>query len=245
MNERLITYLDGVFSTYEDSQAIKELKEELLNNLQEKLVDFKNQGYDDEAAYSRTIDSIGDISEIIETISAKTRELLEMVERDFSNIDLRDADLKRVKVHDGRFNDSTLKGADFSGSDLTNSSFKSTALNNVRFDGANLTGAQIFMSDLRGASFKSCVLDNADFSGSDLSGVSFDNQTFMGTIFDKALLKGTSFKNAVFRNVSFRNVIDVKKANFDGATMDKLTYAYLKGNNANLTNVTVISEFPG
>lgn len=240
MNERLIEYLDGVFSPYEDSQAIKELKEELLNNLQEKLVDFKNQGYDDETAYSRTIDSIGDTSELIATISAKTGELLEMVERDFSNIDLRDADLKRVKVHDGKFNDSTLKGTDFSGSDLTNSSFNSSELSNVRFDGANLTSAKIIISSLKGATFKSCVLDNTDFSGSDLSGVYFDNQTFMGTIFDKALLKGTSFKNAVFRNVSFRRVIDVKKANFDGATMDKLTYAHLKGNNANLTNVTVI-----
>jgi hypothetical protein len=78
MNERLIKYLDGAFSPYEDSQAIKELKEELLNNLQEKLVDFKKQGYDDEAAYSKTIASIGDISEIIKTISAKTRELLEV-----------------------------------------------------------------------------------------------------------------------------------------------------------------------
>jgi BTB/POZ domain-containing protein KCTD9 len=33
---------------------------------------------------------------------------------------------------------------------------------------------------------------------------------------------------------------DTKKAIFDGVTMDKLTYAVLKGNGANLTNVTVI-----
>jgi hypothetical protein len=31
-----------------------------------------------------------------------------------------------------------------------------------------------------------------------------------------------------------------KKAIFDGAAMDKLTYAILKGNKANLTNVTII-----
>ena len=33
---------------------------------------------------------------------------------------------------------------------------------------------------------------------------------------------------------------DAKKAIFDGATMDKLTYSVLKGSNANLANVTVI-----
>ena len=40
--------------------------------------------------------------------------------------------------------------------------------------------------------------------------------------------KGISFKDAVLRNVSFKNVF-VKEAVFDGATMDKLTYAVLKG----------------
>ena len=122
MNERLIEYLDGLFSPYEDSQTSRELKEELLNNLQDKLVDFKNQGYDDETAYHKTIVSIGDISEILETMPSKGGDLVEMVEKDFSDTDLQDYDLKRVRIHNGQFNDSTLKGADFSGSDLTNSS---------------------------------------------------------------------------------------------------------------------------
>ena len=98
------------------------------------------------------------------------------------------------------------------------------------------------MSDLRNSSFKNCVLDNTNFSSSDLSGICFDNLTFNNTIFDKSMLTGTSFKNAVFRNVSFKTSFktNVKKAIFDGATMDKLTYAVLKGAKANLTDVTVI-----
>ena len=242
MNERLIEYLDGVFSPYEDSQTSRELKEELFHNLQDKLVDFKNQGYDEETAYHKTIVSIGDISEILETMPPKGGDLVEMIEKDFSDTDLRDYDLKRVRIHDGQFNDSTLKGADFSGSDLTNSSFIDSELSNVKFDGANLTGVRISMSDLRGVSFNGCVLDNADFNGSDLSGVRFDNQTLVGTIFDEAILKGTSFRNTVLRNVSFKEVIDVKKAIFDSATMDRYTYAFLKGKNVNLSNVTLISN---
>jgi hypothetical protein len=42
----------------------------------------------------------------------------------------------------------------------------------------------------------------------------------------------------VLRNVSSQNA-DVRKAVFDGAAMDKLTYAVLKGYGAKLTNVTV------
>ena len=45
MNEKLRRYLDGVFSPYEDLHGIKELKEELLNDLQEKMSDFKKQGH--------------------------------------------------------------------------------------------------------------------------------------------------------------------------------------------------------
>ena len=239
MNEKLMKYLDGVFSPYEDSRVIKELKEELLNDLQEKLSDLKNQGYDDETAFSMTIDSIGDIKEIIGSISAETKELKQMVRKDFSAINLQNSDLKGVTVHDGKFNYSALKGSDFSGSDLRNSSFKSSDLNNVKFDGSDLTGAKFVMSNLRDASFKNCILDNTEFGSSNLSGVCFDNLTFTGTNFNKSALTGTSFKNAVFRNISFKNS-DLKKAIFDGATMDKLTYAVLKGSKANLTNVTVI-----
>jgi BTB/POZ domain-containing protein KCTD9 len=238
MNEKLSRYLDGLFAPYEDSHAVKDLKEELLHNLEEKYRDLKNQGHDDETAYRMTIGSIGDFSEIMESISAKTKELFQLVRMNLSASDLRNADLAGVAIHDGKFDASDMRGTDFSGSDLTNSSFKHSALNGVRFDGANLTGAKFHTSDLRNASFTGCVLENTSFRGTELSGVSFDNQTLLGTIFDDAALKGTTFRNAVLRNVSFKT--EVKKAIFDGATMDKLTYAILKGYGANLTNVTVI-----
>jgi len=81
-------------------------------------------------------------------------------------------------------------------------------------------------------------MDHTNFNSSDLSGVCFGNQIFRGTIFKHTGLKGTSFRNATFYNVSFKT--DVKKAVFDGAKMDKLTYALLKGYKANLKNVTLI-----
>ncbi|KUO49999.1 MAG: low-complexity protein [Desulfitibacter sp. BRH_c19] len=261
MNEKLMKYLDGVFAPYQDLYTVEGLKEELHVNLQEKVRDLKNQGYDDEAALRMTIDSVGDIEEIIESITDKTRELRQTVKRDLSTSNLQDSDLKGIAVQDGKFDMSDLRGSDFSNSDLVNASFKCSNLRNVRFDGADLTGARLNMSDLRNVSFngadltgakiimcnlkdstfKNCVLNNTDFSSSDLSGICFENQTLNGTIFDKAGLAGTSFRNAVLRNVSFRNVPkkSILKAIFDGSTMDKLTYAALKGYNANLTNVTV------
>jgi uncharacterized protein YjbI with pentapeptide repeats len=238
MNEKLTRYLDGLFAPYEATHAVDELKEELLHDLDEKFHDLKNQGLNDETAYQMTIGSIGDISEIMESISVKTKELLQLVRKNFIATDLRNADLTGVAVHDGKFDSSDLRSTDFSGSDLTNSSFKFSDLNGVRFDGANISGAKFLTSDLRNASFTGCIMENTSFRAAVLSGVSFDNQTFIGTIFDNAELKGTTFRNAVFRNVSFKT--DVKKVVFDGAKMDKLTYVVLKGYGANLKNVTIV-----
>jgi uncharacterized protein YjbI with pentapeptide repeats len=88
------------------------------------------------------------------------------------------------------------------------------------------------------------TLEGTIFEKAGLNGTSFENSvlrnvSFEGNIFGNAGLNGTSFKNSVLQNVSFRNA-KVHKAIFDGATMDKLTYAALKGYGAKLTNVTVI-----
>ncbi len=240
MNDKLSRYLDGLFAAYEDTSAVNELKEELAHDLDEKYRDLKNQGYDDETAYRMTIDSIGDISEIMESISAKTKELLQLVRKNYSATDLSHADLKRVAVPDGKFNASDLHGADFSGSDLTNCSFRFSELRNVRFDGANLSKAKFLTSDLRNASFTGCVLNNTSFRGAILSGVSFDHLSLFGTNFDYASLDKTSFRNATLRDVSFKT--DVRKTIFEGATMDGITFNELKGRGANLTDVKVNNE---
>ena len=187
--------------------------------------------------YNKAIDSLGEVSEVVESITAKTTELQQTVGMDFSKSNLQNSDLREVRARDQKFNYCHLAGSDFSRSDLSGASFKCSNLANARFDGVNLTRAKLVKSHLRGASFQDAVLDGTDFSYSDLSGVNFGGQRFRGTVFDYSGLKGTSFKNAVFENVSFKT--DVRKALFEGAVMDKLTYA-LKGFKANLAGVTVV-----
>jgi uncharacterized protein YjbI with pentapeptide repeats len=84
-----------------------------------------------------------------------------------------------------------------------------------------------------------------------MRGLCLDGQTFIGVKFDMASLNEASFKGATFKNVSFLAAITwytwskkhyraIKTINFEGATMDKLTYATLKGLDADLSKVTVI-----
>ncbi|MDY0395106.1 pentapeptide repeat-containing protein [Virgibacillus halophilus] len=64
-------------------------------------------------------------------------------------------------------------------------------------------------------------------------------EVFNQTIFETSSLKRASFRNATLNNVQFR-LSDVKKIDFDGTIMDKLTYNFLKGSKAELNNVTLI-----
>jgi len=238
MSGKLETYLNEVFAPYEELSQMRELKEELLHDLRERLTDLQTNGHSEEEAFHMTIDSIGDISEMVENITAQTRQLQQIVGMDFSKSNLQNSDFKEIAVHDGKFNYSNLQGSDFSFSDLTNSSFKCSNMERTLFHCANLTRAQFVKSDLKGATFKDCLFDGTVFRFSELGGVCFDGQRFVGAVFDYSGLRKTSFRGAHFLHVSFKT--DVKKAIFDGATMDKATYALLRSYKADLSNVTVI-----
>lgn len=71
----------------------------------------------------------------------------------------------------------------------------------------------------------------------------------IGVMFDKSAMNDVSFRGATLKNVSFTLPFSIKNkfylafktVCFDGATMDKLTYAALKGLwVADLSKVTVI-----
>jgi uncharacterized protein YjbI with pentapeptide repeats len=72
--------------------------------------------------------------------------------------------------------------------------------------------------------------------------------TFIGVKFDRSTLNEVTFNGATLRNVSFipafaltnKYYRAIKTIRFDGASMDKLTYAALKGLGVDLSKVTVI-----
>ena len=59
MNDKLDTYVDGVFAPYEGAKSVSELKADLLADLHERFRELKAEGKDDATAFELTIDSIG------------------------------------------------------------------------------------------------------------------------------------------------------------------------------------------
>ena len=125
--------------------------------------------------------------------------------------------------------------------------FSKAGLAGAQFIGVKLTDVNFKYTDLRKTTFESCTFLGVDFHYSDLRGMRLDGQTFIGVTIDLPALKDVSFQGATLKNVSFRpvGIWSLKRAiqsmNFDGARMDKLTYAALKGLGADVSKATVLS----
>jgi uncharacterized protein YjbI with pentapeptide repeats len=176
----------------------------------------------------------------------------------FSGADLTGSSFKASDVVEANFDGANLTDCNFYTSDLTDASFKKAILVRTEFSTSELSGAKFIdvklvdvkltTTDLRKTVFENCTFSGVDFKYCDMRGLCLDGSSFIGVKFDGVTLNEATFKGATLRNVSFRtafaltnkNYRALKTINFDGATMDKLTYAALKGFGVDLSNVTVI-----
>jgi len=178
---------------------------------------------------------------------------------DFAGADLTGSSFEACDAHEAHFNGANLTDCIFSVTDLANASFcksvlvrtdfNKSSLVGTKFTNVELTDVKLTMTDLKKTIFENCIFNGVDFKYSDLRGMHFDGHTFIGVQFDKSALNDVSFMGATLKNVSFRLPFSVtnksyrafKTVCFDGAIMDKLTYAGLKGLwVVDLSKVTVI-----
>jgi uncharacterized protein YjbI with pentapeptide repeats len=174
---------------------------------------------------------------------------------DFSNADLTGGRFKSSDMAQANFDGANLTDAVMTTSELSGSTFRRTrlvrtdfsmsGLHDVRFADAALTDVAFRKTDLRKTVFERCTFTGVDFTYSDLRGLKFDGASFTGVKFDRAALEGVSMRGATLRDCSFRGGWSKKyykalaTVNFDGARMDKLTYAALKSFGVEPSNVTV------
>jgi uncharacterized protein YjbI with pentapeptide repeats len=166
---------------------------------------------------------------------------------DFSGADLTGSSFDVSDVREANFDGANLTDCTFSVTDLTDASFNKTILVRTKFNtlglgrakfiDVKLTDVNLNLSDLRKTIFERCIFSGVDFKLCNLRGLRLDGQTFIGVKFDKSSLNDVSFRGATLRNVSFtppfsltnKSYLAMKTISFDGAMMDKLTYAALKG----------------
>lgn len=178
---------------------------------------------------------------------------------DFSGADLTGSTFAASDLKNTCFDRTNLTDCSLTSSSLENSSFRRTILVRTNFSTSGLAGSvfadtrlmdvRLDAMDLRKVTFSNCIFEGVDFKCTDLRDISFSGMTFVHVKFDKTALDGVQFCGAVLRDVSFVPYMFSKKfykslstVSFDGASMDKLTYAALKSmGTANLSSVNVLS----
>jgi uncharacterized protein YjbI with pentapeptide repeats len=162
----------------------------------------------------------------------------------FKASDVADAVFDAANLTDVNMSTTELARATFRGSILVRTDFSMSGLTEARFAEVALLDVKLRMTDLRHTVFENCTFTGVDFTYSDLRGLNLDGATLTSVRLDRAAVNGVTFRGATLRDVSFlawsrKYRTAIRTVAFDGARMDKLTYAGLKGMGADLSNVTV------
>lgn len=237
-NEKLTVYLNGMFAPYDGVRSVAELKEDLHADLQEKYNDLKADGYDDDVAFAKTLDSIGDIEQTMQDVANVTRKLERKVLANMNASNMPGSDFSGVVAHQGKFNVSALAGSDFSGAELKGSSFSGSDLSGVKFDGANLTDCKFRAAALDGASFRQATILRTLFTMSSMERAVFADVNFIESEFSLGELKTSTFINCTFNGVEFKRC-DLRGIVFDGFTFTDVSFDKCALNDVSLQGATL------
>lgn len=152
-----------------------------------------------------------------------------------------------------------IENCDFSNSDIRNSKIQSSNLLNNQFNNCSFIDATFIKNNIG-----KCDFSEANFSGAEISDGYFESNVVDKVLWKFVAFKNTGisdiifegniedchFENCAFYNVKFQNATILntffkynrkfKKVLFINCSVDKMTYAFLKNNEANLTGITIL-----
>lgn len=74
MSKQVKRYVDDLFKGYVDTPALEDFKEEIISNLIERIKGLESEGMDEEAAFTKAIGELGDITAVADDISRQKKE---------------------------------------------------------------------------------------------------------------------------------------------------------------------------
>ncbi len=148
VKDKLVKHIETLFQPYEKTEELLEFKSEILLNLTDRYNDYLEEGLSQEDAFDKTIQSIGDMAQLISEnqgdVEAASRTLL----INFSASNLKEGDFRNESIVGGAFNASNLKGANFSNTKIEDSNFNSSDLNGVVFNHVKMLALNLPMLEM-------------------------------------------------------------------------------------------------
>lgn len=168
------------------------------------------------------------------------------VKSDLSGLTLKgnaisDCDFSQSDIRNGKIYSSEISKSTFNETSLIDTEIQQSEIKNCNFDNSNLSGAEFINSNFQKNSIESAELKHTSFKN-----IGFSEITFGGNIedcsFENCSFKGVKFVNATILNTFFKYNRKFNKVEFLDCKVDKLTFAFLKSNGANLVGITIIQE---
>jgi uncharacterized protein YjbI with pentapeptide repeats len=157
-------------------------------------------------------------------------------------------------------NNNNVDNCDFSNSDISksqiqnsmlsknnfiNCSLKSTRILRTFIEGCDFTGADFTETEFNAGGFGKNTILNAKLNSTNFIEMAIQDIVFDGILedcrFENCTFYGVKFQNTTIINSFFKNNKKFKRVQFINCKVDKLTFAFLKNNLADLTGVTIIS----
>jgi uncharacterized protein YjbI with pentapeptide repeats len=157
-------------------------------------------------------------------------------------------------------NSNTIDDCDFTDSDISSSRIKESSLGNTKFKNCSLketeiSGCDIRACDFSGADFTKAAFRSGNFAKNAVANARWTGTSFVdmhirdivfegildGCFFENCAFSGVKFQHATLQNTFFKNNRKMKRVQFVDCMVDKITYAFLKSNQANLEGITVMA----
>ena len=167
----------------------------------------------------------------------------------FSGSDLSGLILSKNNIELCDFSNSDLRDSTFQSSNLLNNQFSECSFIDTEVLKCNIEKCNFSHVDFSGTEFKESnleknILTQAQWKFTKFSKSNISNMVFSGTFedchFEQCSFYGVSFENTTIINTFFKYNERFRKVQFINCKVDRITYAFLKNNQANLTGVEII-----
>lgn len=159
----------------------------------------------------------------------------------FKSNAIKDCDFSQANIRDGKIYASEIIKSSFNNSSLIDVEIQQSEIRNCSFDNADLSGVEFINSN-----FEKNTIENVKLKHTSFKNIGFSEITFGGNIedcsFENCSFKSVKFVNATILNSFFKHNRKMNKVEFIDCKVDKLTFAFLKSNEAKLEGITIIQE---
>lgn len=186
------------------------------------------------------------IQHVKQKLSSSNLKNCKFIRTDLSNIGLEKNNMTQCDFSQASFEKSTFRYANIEKCSFVEANFSealvfrcnwskcnlgASQMNNVSFEESNIEQVELIGVKWISTRFKSCGISGVVFEG-DLRDCHFENSSFYNVQFQNATLTNCFFKyNRRFKKVKFLNCF-----------VDRITLAFLKNNNADLTGITPLED---